>query len=126
MGKHHTPLPDMQESAAAAVDQEPMPGMAESGLAAALPFRPPVQAMTSSPQTELVNPNSQTDFIDLLRRVCPPLAETASALKQTWAGITGSVASPAVVADTYQRLQVLRNLLANELDTQVLQTATNK
>jgi hypothetical protein len=54
------------------------------------------------------------------------LAETASALKQTWAGITGSVASPAVVADTYQRLQVLRNLLANELDTQVLQTATNK
>ncbi|GFF25678.1 hypothetical protein IFM46972_01499 [Aspergillus udagawae] len=91
--KDDTPFPDIQESAVTTAYPEPV-SMTESGPAAAFQSpRPPVQAVTSSPQTE---------FIDLLRR--------------TWAGTgtTESVTSPTVIADTYQRLQELRNFLTDE------------
>ncbi|GFF45584.1 hypothetical protein IFM51744_06101 [Aspergillus udagawae] len=89
-----TPCPDIQEPAANAGNPLPVAFAIESG------------------QTAMVQ--SQTEFIDLLRRVCPRLTKTASVLTLTWAGTTGSATSPAVVVDTYQRLRELRNFRTDE------------
>jgi G3E family GTPase len=76
-----TPCPDIQEPAANAGDSLPMAFVIESGQTAMVQSpHPPVQAVISSLQTELINPSQQTEFVDLLRRVCPRLSETASVL----------------------------------------------
>lgn len=76
--------------------------MTESGPAMPLPIRPP-GPMASTPRTELVNPNPQTESINVLKRIsCQPccgcgyISKAAGAAELTgkWAGHTSASDAP--------------------------------